>query len=185
MVGLHEIDERKSRAYELSVYADKAVAGGDIARARDLMAQAAELDGTYAVRAALVGSVDQRKVRLAPTIRRLLLPGIFAAGFSTHPEGPWKEGVYLERQRGDFTHSLLIGRSKFGGRLGVDAVRRTGPADVQRFDWHRLNMRSGDLAFRTQEEVEAVCIRWREIIELEVVPWLETGAYRNRQEGEQ
>lgn len=173
MIGLHEIDEKKSRSYELSVYSDQAAAAGDLERARELMREAASLNATYSVRAAFVGSTDPRKVRLSPTIRKVLLPTILDAGFASVPGGPWKEGVVLERKRGRVTHSLYMGRSRFGGRFGMDVARFTSEADVERFDWHRLNMRDGELAFRTQEEVEAVCARWKEILESEVFPWLD------------
>jgi hypothetical protein len=173
MTGLHEIDEKKKRSYELSVYSDKAAAAGDIEQARKLMHEAASLNAAYSVRAAFVGSKDPRKVRLSPTVRKVLLPTILGAGFESVPEGPWKEGARLERRRGGVTHQLYMGRSKFGGRFSIDVARFTSAADVECFDWHRLNMRDGDLAFRTQEEVEAVCARWKEILESEVFPWLD------------
>jgi len=182
VVGRHEIDEKKLRSYELSVYADKAAAAGELERARSLMREAAELNAVYSIRAAYVGVEDQRRVRLTPSIRRLLLPCILEAGFLPDPPGRWKETSTIQRHRAGYTHSLSLGRVKFGGRLAVLVARWADPSSVSYFDWHRLNMREGALAYRTQTEVEAVCVKWREILKTAVFPWFDSGIYPSVEE---
>ena len=176
MAGIHEINDRKLRSYELSIHADKAAAEGNLSRANTLMREAASLNRTYEVRARFVGSADRRRVRVTATIRRLLLPCILDAGFSTHPEGPWAEGRFLQRTRGAFTHTLLLGRHKFGKSLGVMASRHAVDVSVAHFDWRRLNFRSGELAYRTQEELDAVCMTWQKLLQTSVFPWFDAGA---------
>ena len=176
MPGIHEIDEKKVRSYELSVYSDKAAAQGDLDQAAELMRQAAALNRTYEIRAKFVGSADSRRVRVTATIRRLLLPPILDAGFSTHPDGPWAEGRVLQRTRGPFTHSLLLGRHKFGKSLGVMASRHSVDTGAAHFDWRHLNFRSGQLAYRTQAELESVCMTWLELLQTFVFPWFDAGA---------
>jgi hypothetical protein len=47
------------------------------------------------------------------------------------------------------------------------------PSKVEYFDWHTIGMRSGTLAYKTQEELEAVCERWCNLITLHVIPWFD------------
>ena len=174
----NEIDVVGHRAYELSIFSDKAIEIGDIDRARDLMYEAASLDQMYSVRASFVGQQDKRSLRVAPTVRKLLIPHLTVLGFLCVPPGSWKQGTILERIDGSTTHGLIIGVHKFGGVLGVTAGRYSSPDDVTYFDWRRSSLRSGCLAYKTQQEVEAVCIRWREVIDEYVLLWLKSGEYQ-------
>ena len=178
LVGQHEIDEKKHRSYVLSVNSDQAAAVGELERAKELMREAAGLNAVYSIRAQYVGLEDKRRIRLGPSIRRLLLPFILEAGFSPDPPGQWKENRFLQRHRAGYTHSLYLGRVKFGGQLAFTAARFSDASSVEYFDWHRLNMREGALAYRTQTEVEAACVRWRDILEDVVFPWFDSGVYR-------
>ena len=56
-----------SAAYELAVYADKALRAGDLPKARQLMAKAADLDGGYAIRAA---HMERRMIADCPSAER-------------------------------------------------------------------------------------------------------------------
>ena len=81
------IDEQTSRAYELSARADMLAQRGELEQARALMSEAARLDGTYSVRAELLGVADPRPVKVASSVRKLLRPFLLEAGFQCNPLG--------------------------------------------------------------------------------------------------
>jgi len=169
------IDEQTSRAYELSARADMLAQRGELEQARALMSEAARLDGTYSVRAELLGVADPRPVKVASSVRKLLRPFLLEAGFQCNPLGLANGDGIFERVRGTVTHSLLIGRHKLGGRLRVNAARYSDPSAVSYFDWRVTGIRTASLAYRTQRELEAVCGRWTQVLTQWVFPWLETG----------
>ena len=168
------IDEQKHRAYVLSVEADALIAAGRFDEARRLMQQAAVIDGAYSIRAEHVGQFDKRTVRVSTAVRSLLIPWLSSKGFNVDDGDPWSEGKFLRRVARSSSQSLVIGRVKFGHALSVLAARivLNDPADY--YDFRKLNLRSGSLAYKTQTELEAVCVRWREILEQHVLPWLES-----------
>ena len=171
MSGNHEIDTLSMQAYERSVAAEKLVAQGRVDEGRELMAAAAKLDLTYSVRAEFIGKVDRRRVEVSRTVRRTLVPFLSAAGFGVKGGGAWSEGEFLERSgEGGVDDAVLIGRSKFGHRLGILAARRYR-SGVEYFDWKGIGLRSGRLAYATQQELEAACGRWQELISMHVFPW--------------
>jgi hypothetical protein len=168
-----EFDARQIEAYEKSVQAERLAAEGQLDEARELMVAAARLDLTYAVRAEFLGHSDQRKVEVAKTIRRTLVPFLLTAGFGVRGGGSWSEGSFLERKhaRGR-VDAVLIGRNKFGHRLGVLGARQR-PLGVEYFDWRTAGLRSGTLVYTTQHEVEIVCHLWRQLITEHLFPWWE------------
>jgi hypothetical protein len=167
------VDQQKSEAYERSIQADTLLAQGRLDEARRAMAEAAALDGTYWVRAELIGRPDDRRIRVSSTVRRTLVPFLAAAGFATDEGGPWAEGRQLARSRAGARHVILLGRGKFGHRLGVGAARWRDAAQVEHYDWRAVGSRTGDLAYSTQLELEAVCARWQELIARHLLPWFD------------
>lgn len=161
-----EIDGVGVRAYELSIESDRAVKAGDVSRARQLMLEAARLDGRYGIRAAFVGRSDERSVRVSSPLLEV--------GFRCTEGTSWKQGTFLERRVGNAMQSLLPGTEKFGGAIGMLACREVG-GSVAYFDWRKSTLRSGRLNYRTQTELEAACMRWNEVLRGEVVPWLDRG----------
>ncbi len=173
-IGMHEIDQKKLQAYEKGVAADKLLAMGRMKEAQLMMAEAASLDGAYAVRAELLGRPDGRRPRIEATVRKILVPFLVEAGFAIADNGPWTAGKMLNRRRGDCRHMILIGREKFGHMLGVMAMRQREGGKSEYFDWCSACIRSGGLAYATQTELEAVCARWCDLIALHLFPWLDT-----------
>jgi hypothetical protein len=147
--------------------ADKALAHGDLERARSLMSQAAALDSTYAVRAELIGTADSRAIRVAATVRRILVPFLVSQGFSGESTSSFA------RERGDVKDLVLVGRDKFGGRLGLMGASTVGGGPAVYFDWRTVGNRTGSLAYSTQGEIEAVCRRWCELLQSHLLPWFE------------
>jgi len=171
--GLHEIDQNKHDAYVLSVEADKMLAEGYINEARLKMSEAANLDKAYAVRAELIGHEDKRKIRVSSTVRRIIIPFLIEADFKIKDNVHWSEGKDLQRKINDVNNVVLIGRDKFGNRLSILAAKWKDPKEVEYYDWHSIGMRSGSLAYKTQEELELVCRRWCEIINIHILPWFD------------
>jgi hypothetical protein len=165
-----EIDSVGTRAYELSVESDRAADGGNVLLAQQLMREAADLDGRYSVRALFVGKSDGRRVRVSPTLRRLVIAPLVDAGFRCGERDSWSPGVFLERRVGEVRHSLLPGIDKFGGAIGMLACREAA-GRVTYFDWKQSKLRSGRICYRTQAELEAACARWNEILRAVVFPW--------------
>lgn len=174
MPKIGEIDQDGSRAYELSVKSDQAREAGNLALARELMVEAAALDGRYGVRAEFVGQSDTRAPRVASTLRKLLIAPLLQEGFRTRDDAPWKSGMPLERRVAGVSQSLIPGVDKFGGAIGVMAWREAG-GDGSHFDWSGSSLRSARLNYRTQAELEAVCRRWHRVLTEEVFPWLAHG----------
>ena len=171
MPAEHEIDQNKHDAYVKSVEADKLLVIGRIEEARGTMQAAAALDKTYEVRAELIGRKDARKIQVSATVRRILIPFLTTAGFAVSAGGRWSEGKFLYRHND--AHIIHIGRDKFGHRLGLLAARCRDTSTTDYFDWRIAGIRSGCLAYTTQEELERVCWRWCDILSLHVFPWLE------------
>jgi hypothetical protein len=169
-----EIDDVGARAYEFSIESERALKAGDVSTAKQLMLEAARLDGRYGIRAAFVDKSDERAVRVSPTLRKLVIAPLLQGGFRCREGTSWKQGTFLERQVGNILQSLLPGTEKFGGAIGMLACREVGGC-VAYFDWRQSALRSGRLDYRTQAELEAVCVRWNEVLCEEVVPWLEHG----------
>lgn len=168
-----EIDEIGIRAYELCVKSDQARDAGDLTLARQLMVQAAALDGRYGVRARFVGQPDGRAVRVVSTLRKLLIAPLLQDGFRARDKA-WKSGMPLERRVAGVTQLLMPGVDKFGGAIGILAWRGVGDKGSF-FNWTGSSLRSARLNYRTQAELEAVCWRWYEVLTVEVFPWLEHG----------
>jgi hypothetical protein len=173
--GIHEMDEAKHSGYIKSVEAEKLLALGKLDEARLKMAEAAELDRTYAVRAELIGREDGRRLRVSATVRKVIIPFLTKAGFEVDGGGGWSEGKFLKRRKNNAEHAVLIGRDKFGYRLSVMAARITESGKCEYFDMRTTGIRSGSLAYKTQTELEAVCTRWCELIARHVFPWWEAG----------
>ncbi|MBN2086388.1 MAG: hypothetical protein JW748_14305 [Anaerolineales bacterium] len=173
--GIHEIDEAKLAGYEKSVEADKLLAAGRIGEARQKMAEAAELDKAYAVRAELIGREDARKIRVGAAVRKILVPFLVQAGFGIDGGGGWSEGKYLKRRKNKAEQTVLIGRDKFGYRLSVLAARIPDSDKCEFFNLRTIGIRSDSLAYKTQAELEAACVRWCELIERHIFPWWEEG----------
>ncbi len=171
----HEIDQDKADAYVKSVEADKLLAAGRSGEARLKMAEAAALDKTYSVRAELIGREDTRKIRVGDAVRRILVPFLAEAGFEVSGGGRWSEGKPLNRNKNGMHNALLIGRDKSGSLLGISAARWRDPNNVEHFNWRAAGIRSGCLAYKTREELEAACSRWRDLINLHLLPWLDAG----------
>src|SRR5262245_7623642 len=161
MANTDQIDAVGRRAYELSVGSDHALKAGNLPRAQELMLEAARLDGRYGIRAAFVGKPDARVVRVSPTLRKIVIAPLVELGFRCRHGTSWKQGTFLERRVGNVMQSLLPGTEKFGGAIGILACREVGGA-VACFDWRQSTVRSGKLDYRTQAEIEAVCVRWTE-----------------------
>ncbi len=171
--GLHEIDHKKLAGYEKSIEADKLLAKGLIDEARIMMTDAASADKTYSVRAELIGRQDSRKIRVSTTVRQIIIPFLTEAGFNVTEGGKWAEGKFLRRTKDNVINSILIGRDKFGNRLGIMVAQYQDQSKVEYFDWCTIGIRSGTLAYKTQEELEAVCKRWCDLITLYVFPWFD------------
>lgn len=167
----HEIDHQKLRGYELSVQADKFIQAGLFNEAHEVLKKAAESDATYYVRALSVPEPDERKIQVSVTVRKLLIPPILGRGFKTPDGTAWKKGVVLERVAEGIRNSLYIGRQKFGHGLGVDACKQSDEGIVQRFDWRTINLRTGTLVYKTQKELESVCLHWVTLLETHIFPW--------------
>ena len=163
----HAIDEIKARAFALCAAADNALREGSAHVGKKLMSEAAALDATYLVRAEYFGEADQRTVRVAPAIRRILRPELESSGFFEDSRN------YFIRNRTTASDSIYVGRDKFGGRLGLLAAVCVGKSDVVHFDWKLVGNRSGSLAYKTQVEVEAACRHWVEIVRTHVLPWFD------------
>ena len=164
------IDEDKLAAYELSVEADQLAVAGRMDAARQKMSRAAELDATYEIRARLLGAADGRSVKPAAAIRRILVPALKKAGF-TLVDKPF----HFTRVRGQWTDAVNIGTVKFGGAIGVLAARYPDPDHVAYFDWRLVGNRTGTYSYRTRSELEAVCQRWAEVLEMILLPWFAAG----------
>lgn len=171
--GLHEIDRKKLTGYERSIEADKLLAKGLIDEARIKMAEAADADKTYSVRAELIGRKDTRQIRVSTTVRLILIPFLTEAGFEVAESGKWAEGKFLRRTKDNVINSILIGRVKFGNGLSIMVAQYQDQSKVEYFDWCTIGIRSGTLAYKTQEELEAVCRRWCDLITLYVFPWFD------------
>ena len=111
---------------------------------------------------------------MSPTLRKLVIAPLLQVGFRCTEGASWKQGTFLERRVGNVMQSLLPGTEKFGGAIGMLACRAVG-GGMAYFDWRQSTLRSGRLNYRTQAELEAVCVRWNEVLREEVVPWLERG----------
>jgi hypothetical protein len=166
-----EVDKDGHEAYVRSVEADKLLAQGNVAEAQRVMAEAAALDGTYSIRAKCLGQPDSRRPRVSSTIRRIVLPVLVDAGFSVDGGGLWSDGCGLSREVDGVAQSVLIGRHKFGHRLGVTLARYRSPGPAEYYTWRTIGIRSGSLAYATQLELEAVCTRWCELIREYGLPW--------------
>jgi len=171
----YETDEAKHDAYVKSVESDNLLAMGRIDEARLKMAEAADLDKAYAVRAVLFGREDVRKIQVSAAVRRILIPFLAKAGFEVTGGGGWSEGKFLNRKINNVDHAILIGRDKFGKRLGVLAARTRDLGKAEYFDWRTVGIRSDSLAYKTQEELEAVCAWWCELLAQHVFPWWNEG----------
>lgn len=169
----NEIDRNKLDAYLKSIEADKLLATGRIDEARHKMAEAASLDKAYVVRAELIGREDARKIRVGATVRRILIPFLTEADFEVAGGGHWSEGKCLGRKKNNVHNTILIGRDKFGNMLGILAARRRDPGKPEYFDWRTVGIRSGSLAYKTQEELEVVCTRWCSLLSLHLFPWFD------------
>ena len=143
MVGRHEVDEAQHDAYVWSVRADKLLEQGLPVEARQAMAEASSRDLAYSVRAELIGQIDGRRAQVSTTVRRMLMPFLTAVGFHLSEGRTWTEGRSLSRIRGATHDGLLIGRDKFGHRLGVMAARWRDPSNVEYYDWRAIGLRSG------------------------------------------
>lgn len=171
MPGQHEIDQQNLKAYETSVEADKLLAAGRVEDGRRVMAEAAALSAEYSVRAELFGVSDKRRISVTNTVRRKLVPFLTDAGFALQFGTEWSEGSVFVRRVGDVEQSIILGRTKFGKRLGVNAARWRDPQKVEHFSWAVAGLRSNALAYSTQRELEAVCGRWRELMTEHLWPW--------------
>jgi hypothetical protein len=160
-----------STAYELAAYADNALRIGDIAKARQLMSAAADLDGGYAIRAAHIGEDDNRRIAVTRTVARMIIGPLVAAGCRIRPPGNWAEGSHLERTEPPWTLSILLGRDKFGGGLGVNAGRWTDPQNVEYYSFGNVKLPRAQIRYSTQRELEKACEQWREILLSFVLPW--------------
>ena len=163
----HTIDEVKSKAYTLCAQADNALRDGSPEAGKTLMAEAAALDATYAIRAEHFGVSDERTVRVAPAIRRILKPALEARGFTEESRN------FFVRHRARALDSIYVGRDKFGGRLGLMVAVCVGKSPALYFDWKLIGNRSGSVAYKTQLEVESACEYWLATIRTHVLPWLE------------
>jgi hypothetical protein len=172
--AMHEIDQDKLDAYVKSIEADKLLAAGRLEDARLKMGEAAALDGTYFIRAELIGKEDTGRIRVSATVSKLLVPFLLESGFEVQGGGCWREGKFLNRHKSNVHGSLLIGRDKFGCLLCIGAARWRDPARTEHFDWRTVGIRSGCLAYKTQGELEAACARWCELISLHLFPWLDS-----------
>jgi len=135
------------------------------------MAEAAGLDGAYAVRAELIGREDARKIQVSATVRKVLIRFLTEAGFAVDGDGGWSEGKFLKRRKNNAGQTVLIGRDKFGCRLGVTAARIPDSGKCEYFNLRTIGIRSDSLACKTQLELEAMCARWCELVERHVFPW--------------
>ena len=160
-----------SAAYELAVYADKALRAGDLPKARQLMAKAADLDGGYAIRAAHMGEEDDRRLSVSRTMVRLVVRPLVEAGCTIQPDGKWQATSFLVRDSLPRHMSIFLGRVKFGKALGVDAARWTHPEHVERFDFSSVGLPRGAISYTTQAELEKVCAHWRDLLLDVVLPW--------------
>jgi hypothetical protein len=160
-----------STAYELGVYADNALRIGDIAKARQLMSAAADLDAGYAIRAAHIGEEDTRRITVTSTVARVIIRPLVAAGCRIRPPGKWAEGSSLERTDQPWTVTMLLSRDKFGGALGVNAARWTNPQHVEYYAFGAVKLPQAQIRYSTQRELEKACEQWREILLSVVLPW--------------
>jgi len=159
------------RAYELACYADNALRAGRVAEARKLMAEAAALDGGYAVRAAHLGEKDERRKTVGRTLARLVVKPLVAAGCRIEPRGSWSPTSYLVRDCPPWILHVYVGTVKFGGAISVNASRWTDPKDVQYFAFADVGLPRGQICYSTQAELEEACERWRDLLLASVLPW--------------
>ena len=167
----HRVETIAPAAHAMSVDADRLAAAGKVAEARTLMQAAAELDRAYAIRARTVGQADARRIRLSETIRKALIPFFAELGFKPRGGGKWSMGEFLERERDGCHQSILVGRDKFGGRVGVASAQYRSPDHVEWYSWRQAGIRQGALAYKTQTDLEAACVLWRELVSEYLVPW--------------
>src|SRR5687768_124596 len=98
---LHAIDHENVRAYELSVEADHLLAAGRPDEGRKVMEQAAAVSKEYEIRARFFGVQDTRRIQVAKTIRKTIVPFLMNAGFTLQFGQKWSEGsVFVRLVRG-------------------------------------------------------------------------------------
>jgi len=157
-------------AYELSARADGLLRRSDLENARTLMQRAAELDATYVVRARFFGRTDPRPARVTSTFRRRVAPFLEGHGFKPIEPGPWREGVWYTRVRGDATHTLGPGRHEFGHRFGFIAARHRKGGQAEYFDWQGSGNHTGAVAYTNQQEFEEACLVLIDLLRLHAFP---------------
>jgi hypothetical protein len=164
--------ESVSSAYHKAVEADNALAQGRLEDARSLMAEAAAIDPTYALRAELIGREDGRKIAVRRTVRKTVVPFLAEHGFVDAGD-KWCTGARVMRSHGETYDEVALVGGKFGKILAVEGSlwwtdRRKG---AEHFNWSSVGLRGGAFAYATQLELEAVCSRWRVLIAEHLLPW--------------
>jgi hypothetical protein len=135
------------------------------------MSMAADLDGGYAIRAAHIGETDDRRIAVTRTVARMIVGPLVEAGCRIRPPGKWAEGSLLEREHPPWTLTILLGRDKFGGGLGVNAARWMDPQHVEYYPFGTVKLPRGQIRYSTQRELEKASEQWREILLSVVLPW--------------
>ena len=117
------------------------------------------------------------RVRLTPVVNRLLWPQLRALGFRFHdPEegDTWKEGRCIvrtsEKGRDQF---LLLGRDKFGHKLGINVSRLLPNGSVDWLDVGKVGLSQESLSYQSQAEAVAVLERIAAAMQSHIIPWLD------------
>ena len=117
------------------------------------------------------------RIRLTPVVNRLLWPQLRELGFRFHdPEegDTWKEGRCIVRTSGKGREQfLLLGRDKFGHKLGINVSRLLPNGSVDWLDVAKVGLSQQSLSYQTQAEAEAVIQRIAAAIQSQIIPWLE------------
>jgi hypothetical protein len=158
-------------AYELSRFAELAAKDGDIDRAKELMAEAAALDGGYGVRASLIGTPSKPAARVSRTIAKRVIGPLLEAGCFVQPEGKWSQASILSRVVGPRHLDLHVATAMRGAALHVTAARWTRPGEVEYFPFAEVGLPGARISYASQAELEAACAMWVDVLLARVLPW--------------
>jgi hypothetical protein len=111
------------------------------------------------------------KINISRSVNRLLWPHLRDLGFIVEggdDRKGWREGRFFQRVRDGRSQSLLFGRSKFGGAVGLVIARQREDGSTEYLDI-RQRLPADVLQYRSKEELDLVIDRVRQFIDV----WLE------------
>ena len=173
-------DPRLSHAAELREQAWQLATSktGDRARALTLIEAAAAIDPEYLPQVdGIRNYLDRRersgKVSLPKAINSTLSPLLLGHGFEIR-HGTWRQGRSFVRSRDGRDQRISVGSAKFGKQLSLLVAWEIAPGQYNYRDHRDFGCPHDSLAYLNQQELEQVVARLTQLLDAEVLPWLDS-----------